>query len=100
MNYSLSIYRHTKMSTIQDLAMLIGAIKGFQSGANGINVISEYRLVPRPILLVMSIISFIIEIFIHLFMAYKFPLLYISWFIISDPFYRKQIISLYKKIVN
>ena len=100
MNYSLSIYRHTKMSTIQDLAMLIGAIKGVQSGANGINVISEYRLVPRPILLIIAICSFIIDIFIHLFMAYTFPLLFVSWFIISDPFYRKQIISLYKKIVN
>lgn len=100
MNYSHSIYRRVKMSPINQIAIIIGAIQGFQSGANGISFISEYRLIPRPILLIIAISSFIIDIFIHIFMAHTFPLLFVSWFIITDPFYRRQLISLYKKIVN
>ena len=86
------------MSTLQQIAMLIGAIKGFENGAKELNVVYKFKWIPSPILLLMSIISFIIEIFIHIFMAYKFPLLYISWFCLQDPFCIRQLTKLYNKI--
>ena len=85
------------MPSINQIVNIIDSIQGLQSGENRNNINSKYRLVSRQILLIIAICSFIIDIFINIFMAYTFPLLFVSWVIISDPFYRKKIINLYKK---
>lgn len=59
---SHSIYRHTKMLILQQFDMLLGAIKGFENGAKEFNVVYKFKWIPSRVLLVMSIISFIIEI--------------------------------------
>lgn len=55
----------------------------------------EYKIFIK---IIQSIMSIIIETLIKIFIAYKFPLLFVSWVIITDPLTKKIFDFIYKRL--
>lgn len=82
------------MLSLHQIIMIYAAIQAFQSGRKSI------KWSANPIFLFMTIINLIAEILTQVFMAYKFPLLFVSWMIITDPFYQRLLTRLLEKLKN
>jgi hypothetical protein len=74
------------MLTVHQFVMIIAAIRAFQSGIKD-NHVSSF----------ISIINLITEVIAQVFIAYKFPLLFVSLVIMGDPLFQDTIKYLYKK---
>ena len=77
------------MSTMHTFVMLIAAIRAFQSGIKNNDVLSF-----------ISIINLITEVIAQVFIAYKFPLLFVSLVIMGDPLFQRVARRLLTKIVQ
>lgn len=78
------------MISFNNLVIIIAAISAAISGSKDIKWYSN------QVLLLFSIVSFITEIIIHILFAYKFPLLFVSYIIITDPLFQYIIKYCYK----
>ena len=92
--YSQSIYRHIKMLSIHNFVIIFTAISVAISGAKRI----KWHL--NPVFMFFSIMNLVAEILTQVFIAYKFPVLFVSWIIISDPLFQDIIKYLYKCITS
>lgn len=52
----------------------------------------------NPFFMFLSIMNLVAEILSQVFIAYKFPILFVSWIIISDPLFQDTMKYLYKKL--
>lgn len=86
------------MTSMYNFVILIAAIKGFESGVKSFRFISEFKWIPSKVSLVLSIITVIVEILTNVFIAYKWPILFVSCLILTEPFYLRQLSNLYRKV--
>lgn len=85
------------MLSFRQLIMIYATIQIFQSDMKYI------RWLSNPVLLSLDIIYFITEVLIQLLIAYKFPLLFVSWLIITDAFYHRLltiIVTIFNKFTR
>lgn len=82
------------MVSIHNLVIIFSAISVAISGAKRI----KGHL--NPVFMFLSIINLVADILTQVFIAYKFPVLFVSWIIISDPLFQDIIKYLYKKFIS
>lgn len=82
------------MLTVHQFVMVISAIRAFQSGISGI------KWLANPFFLSLSIMNLIVELLAQVFMAYKFPLLFVSLVIIGNPLFQREARRLLTKLVK
>lgn len=82
------------MLTIHKFIIVFAAITTAITGAKNI----RWHL--NPVFIFIEIMNIIGDILTQIFIAYKFPLLFVSWRIISDPLFQdiiKKYINILKK---
>jgi len=80
------------MSTFYNYLIIITAISELISGTKRI------QWSTNQFFILMSIINILAEVLIHLFIAYEFPILFVSWIVISDPLFQ-NILKYFIKIM-
>ncbi len=80
--------------TFHHFVIMFAAITAAIEGAKTI------KLTLHPFWIYLSVINFIVEVSAQIFIAYKFPILFISWTVIQDPLVQKIVKLLYKKYYN
>ena len=54
----------------------------------------------NPIYLYFSVMNLFTDILLRVGITYKFPLLFVSWYVFNNPTFKTIITNLYKKIIN
>ncbi len=82
------------MYTFHQFVIMFAAITAAIEGSKKITLSSH------PLWLCLSVTNFVAEVFSQVIIAYKFPLLFVSWIIIKDPLFQKIINQIYKKFIK
>lgn len=82
------------MNTIHQFVMLMAAISTAASGAKKITWSAH------PVLLSLSIMNLIAEILTQVYIVYKFPLLFVSYAVVSDPLFQDIMKKTYTKFIK
>lgn len=80
------------MFTLHQFVIMFAAIVAAIEGAKRI------KFSVHPVWIGLSVINYISEVSAQVFIAYKFPILFVSWIIIQDPSVQLIAKLIYKKI--
>jgi hypothetical protein len=80
------------MYTVHQIVIIMAAISTAISGAKRIT------WSVNPLLIFLSVMNLIAEIMTQVFIVYKFPLLFVSYVVVTDPVFQTIMKKIYKKI--